>query len=751
MESSNRRKAQSIFCWTVKKYMGVSIAYWVLLFLSLPVIEVFGMLALTSQQRTTMKDYIELFQKTEESAIAMALFILVAVVMSTIISFVTFSYMHNKRCVDFFGGLPVSRRTMFFSRYLAVVTMVETPILVFGIIGSALTLSSEGFTEFIKIVFLLMLAIWGNVSFVAFISLCSGTVVDMVISYLALNISYPICVLICAYYPTIVLPGMERMQLSASTFTFFTPLAAPFTGAYGNCKLLHCIWWVVINVVTLVGCYFLCKKRKAETAQNSSTFSVLSNIIKFIMCFAAGFGIGWLLSLLGIDSKTPVISYAWFMAGLFIGVMVTNVLLHLIFNKGFSNYAKSLKLCASVYATATIFLFCITSGGFGYDEYVPEKDEIEEVCVYEGTSGFYIGDKNILEKYSKNEEIIDAAIDLHKQIVKSKTKYKHHGVYLPAGYDARFNSVYDTDEYESDDPSDYCDEHIMIKYRLKSGRIVTRYYEVEWTEKIKKRACLNHDFYVSRDLAVKIPERYLNDGLGIGIYEEDGMCEDYINVNDKTQKQVLDAIRKDYHKVGLVQGVKYHGVSGEIELVEDKTVYSVELNYVDLRGHTLTVYWAVDDTYKNTMKVLNKYRLLNSDYRNMSDFCIEESDPEALSVNSTKTVYIEVPKDWNAEKLQAVPMGDQSPNILWRLDDQKTYCTHIKDNLWSITLPKTERYPDVMFYEVKDATVYSTGKIPMSGERDKDMLVHLEQIKGVCVQDNFPEPLYTYEWTNYKK
>ncbi|MCR5738026.1 MAG: hypothetical protein K6G64_10295 [Eubacterium sp.] len=751
MENSNRRKAQSIFCWTVKKYMGVSIAYWVLLFLSLPVLEVFGMLAITSRQRTTMKDYIKLFQQTDESVIAMALFILVAVVMSTIISFVTFSYMHNKRCVDFFGGLPVSRRTMFFSRYLAVVTMVETPVLVFGIIGSALTLSSEGFTEFIKIVFLLMLAIWGNVSFVAFISLCSGTVVDMVISYLALNISYPICVLICAYYPTIVLPGMERMQLSASTFTFFTPLAAPFTGAYGNCKLLHCIWWVVINVVTLVGCYFLCKKRKAETAQNSSTFSVLSNIIKFIMCFAAGFGIGWLLSLLGIDSKTPVISYAWFMVGLFIGVMVTNVLLHLIFNKGFTNYAKSLKLCASVYAAATIFLFCITSGGFGYDEYVPEKDEIEEVCVYEGTSGFYIGDKNILEKYSKNEEIIDAAIDLHKQIVKSKTKYKHHGVYLPAGYDVEFNSVYDTDVYESDDPSDYCDEHIMIKYRLKSGRIVTRYYEVEWPEKIKKRECLNNDFYVNRDLAVKIPDSYLTGNIGIGIYEDGGWDVESIEVSTKVQKEILEAIRKDYHKVGLVQGVKYHGASGEIEVTEDKTLYSVEIDYVDERNHDISVYWAVDYSYKNTMNVLRKYHLLNRDFGYINDWCSKEPNPQEVHVKSTKTVYIEVPKEWNAKNLQAVLMGKDAYSILWGLNDVRTKCTHVKDNIWYITLRETEEYPDVMFYEVKDDTVYTTGKIPMSKEDDKDMIVVGEQKYGADIRDTFPDLLYTYEWTNYKK
>ena len=165
---------------------------------------------------------------------------------------------------------------------------------------------------------------------IAFISLCSGTVADMVISYLALNVAYPICTIICGLFPAKILPGMELSEWDASIYTLFCPLGASFTGAYGECAKIHCIWWIGASLVILGGCLILCKKRKAETAQNSFTFSVLSNTIKFIVCFGAGFGFGWVLSYIAGVSESATADYVWFFIGLGIGVMVSNTLLHFL-------------------------------------------------------------------------------------------------------------------------------------------------------------------------------------------------------------------------------------------------------------------------------------------------------------------------------------------------------------------------------------------------------------------------------------
>ena len=46
-----------------------------------------------------------------------------------LVSVFMFSYLHKKRSVDMFGALPVSRRTLFFSRYLAGLTILLVPLL----------------------------------------------------------------------------------------------------------------------------------------------------------------------------------------------------------------------------------------------------------------------------------------------------------------------------------------------------------------------------------------------------------------------------------------------------------------------------------------------------------------------------------------------------------------------------------------------------------------------------------------------
>ena len=271
MESNYKRKVKGIFLWTLRKYMPISIAYWVLMFLAFPVFQLFTCWMIVATPGESIKSYTTEMTNMPEMLIP---FIFVAIVMSSVISFVLFSYMHNKRCVDFFGSLPVGRRTTFMTRYLAVLFMQVIPIILFGILGSAITLSIEGFITDMQVVGILAVTVWGNCTLIAFISLCSGTVADMVISYLALNISYPICIAICGLFPAKILPGMEYPNWDPAVYTFFAPMGAAYTGSFGGCMALHCIWWIALCGILVCGSLIICKKRKAETAQNSFTFSV---------------------------------------------------------------------------------------------------------------------------------------------------------------------------------------------------------------------------------------------------------------------------------------------------------------------------------------------------------------------------------------------------------------------------------------------------------------------------------------------
>ena len=60
------------------------------------------------------------------------------------------------------------------------------------------------------------IAVVGNVAFISAVSLCCGTVVDTVVSYIAINGIYPVCVLICYLFPNSILPGYSVKSVSST-------------------------------------------------------------------------------------------------------------------------------------------------------------------------------------------------------------------------------------------------------------------------------------------------------------------------------------------------------------------------------------------------------------------------------------------------------------------------------------------------------------------------------------------------------
>ena len=110
---SGRKKAVALFKWSLRKNLPFSIAYWILLFLSFPMIEIFAMIVCGTQQNLGMESYIKDMKEVCEYLPAI-FFVAFAIIFSIIMAIMSFSYMHNKRSVDLFGSYPISRRTLFF-------------------------------------------------------------------------------------------------------------------------------------------------------------------------------------------------------------------------------------------------------------------------------------------------------------------------------------------------------------------------------------------------------------------------------------------------------------------------------------------------------------------------------------------------------------------------------------------------------------------------------------------------------------
>lgn len=311
-----KQKALSMFGWTMKRYKGISIAYAAMLFITFPLIEI--LVIFQNKKRFTSDGVIDMSALN----VVGTLFVLVAVIFATVFAIVSFSYMHNKRCVDLFGSLPMSRRTLFFTRYISVLVQTIVPLLIMGTMGALLTMKSEYFISSMKMVAMLVLGVTGIVSFIAVLSLCCGTVVDVIVSFLVINGVYPICILICNMFPATILPGFGiEENVNFSLYTLLSPVFAPFAGIWEREKTLYIAWWIVFSIILTGVCYILSKKRKAETAQNVFVFAMVEQVIKFFSGFTVGFGMGWIFAQIGGSSNESYKSqYVFFCGTLYWGI-----------------------------------------------------------------------------------------------------------------------------------------------------------------------------------------------------------------------------------------------------------------------------------------------------------------------------------------------------------------------------------------------------------------------------------------------
>lgn len=765
---TNGKKAWAIFKWSVRKNLSFSIAYWILLFLSFPMVEIFGIIVCNSQKAsfkayvTDMKEVIYYLPAT--------FFAGIAILFSIIMAIMAFSYMHNKRSVDLFGSYPVSRRTLFFVRYLAVLAVCIVPVIVFGMIGAMLAFSNVAIIQTIKILGMLMIAIIGNVSFIAFISLCCGTVADVLIAYLVISVIYPICVAIGSFFPASVLPGLTAGNLPATVFTLLTPGAAFFTNHFGSGKVIGIVWWIALSAVLMVACYGLCKKRKAETAQNAFAFNAVEIVIKFFTCFAAGFGIGYMCSYLGEQSVKE--QYIWFAVGAVIAIMTANILLHLVFHRGLSGYRSSLVECSAVFVCLIAFLLIVTSGGLGYVDRIPDENDIQEICIKEGyDNSFKVGGKDLLEKFTDEKEIINETHQIHQYIVSG---LKKHRGFLPiiANYD--YNYDYETD--------------IKIVYKLKNGKTIVRAYTGNDTyPNIKEiKEVLNKikqtDYYSTGiNPFALVPDKYI-ESMEISLrtvdtsedYYDDEfdyqMAEsiaeqsiEYIYTGDEKQKakDLINALRKDVKKYGMYVPKN------------EETCYSISLYYAKYSQNdydsdeNVSVLLYIPETYHNTMKLMKEYGYYNLAYYYLKDYgsYFDYVEDDQIKVYQTDdVVYFKVPDSWDKNTDIQCMVYDKDENMLFGLDNKISKCTKISENVWSYKIPDTDKYSKeyydeydeeafqmkyLMFYQHGLEKTNLTGLIQLPKEYNGKVLTLGKQTETDYME--FDKPMYEYDWSKFSR
>lgn len=620
------------------------------------------------------------------------------VISSTVIGFLTlifaiiytvqiFSYMHNKRKVDFYGSLPISRARLFLAKYGAAYLFSIIPMLVFmGIIAIASICTGTLLLPQVTNMYVnFIVGTLACISAYGFLSACCGTTFNTVIMFIAVCACYPLSMVFVRAYIDAFFTGAYTQTFSKS---FITNALNPISAYFGN----NLIYWLVFSAACIAFGTLLIMKRRSERAQTSFAYYIPCHIIKVIVSFLTGMFLGTMFGSLNVFGN----GVGGFVFGFILASAPTFLIVHMIFYKGLKQIVRTIPIYAGLAVVVIVGVALINLDVFGYNTYVPKSEDVKSAGIIL-TQHYYPKDKNFSRVMSKSAEDftsssdIDSIVKIHNNIINSKsTKLKSVG---------KFKTVWGFMLYNAFDDLSY-DDVYAITYKLNNGRKVNRFYSASMislvnsmntvysdeyyyddygsfdTDGINKIAnpLISSKTYVTKysalmnskansELGAKYAEvtamvkgsDYASESCinGQKSYFSNSEDEDYES-NKVILNELNEALKKDfeaddrylngvlYDPFGIIVDNSYnyeyydgysYSSSEEISPSEEigslpqikqqfsndfvcklKIEYKLgEKGFFDLT-HSQCEYYYIPKTYTNTLEVLKKYGLINSDY-----------------------------------------------------------------------------------------------------------------------------------------
>lgn len=600
----------SIYLWSLKKRMGMSILYGILSFIAMPMI-----LWLSLNYQDSPKDIVYSVLKVVFPVLVIPLTLL----FTLLISCMMFSFMHNKRSVDLFYSLPVTRSEMFLGRYFGGLTLIYIPYTVVCLL-SVLTcvlcgLSSARTEEFVQKILWMALCIAASYTFSVVISICSGTTADAVISILFISLSYPAAVFLLASLLTSMLPGFDFASvITPVSLTAFTPYASAFAPYVVTVKWTFLLYWLVFVITAFIAAYKLYRRRKSEAAEITVAFAAPTVVIRIMATLSAAIGMGYIfIEMIGKNHTV-------FWLGALVGSFAANLILEYIYSKNFKSFKKSLAYYCGMLAFLLVFYVVAASGCFGYSNRIPTADSVESVHI-SGDSlrpnlKYYIsGDK--MDATLNSPASVESVVQFNQSLM---------------NYIRR-----DPDKFAPSLSDSIGGTAISFTYYLKDGRSFTRTISInDWlfynydeapdlkaqfnriteSEEFKKSAYTIFSAEVS-----KLSEISVSAGANSGDYTP----------TESQKSAFLDALRAD------ILADTQDELDGTDSINAKTNELSVSLKYGKIakrpgeigkaEEYEIIEYYSIYSSYSNTLGVLNRFGWLPENKTNNST--AEESAPAA--------------------------------------------------------------------------------------------------------------------------
>ncbi len=415
-------------------------------------------------------------------------FILVAVVGAVICGMSGFSYLHSRKQMDFYHSLPVKREMIFTVRFVNGILIYAVPYLV-GLLYSYLLCVLYGVMTselFFCGLFFFVLHLMGYIVLYLVTILSMMLTGKMVIAFFGncvLNFYAPaIYALVLVLKEAFFITTYDSSDMEAgflltkwiSPTSYYYSLI--YSLEYGEGKFwLEFLGFLLLAVVLVVLVLWLYKKRASEKADISMCFKVTEPVIRIMLSIPIGTVVGMLFYAIQYENNG---SMFWLIFGGLLGGFLAHAIIETLYKGDIKKcLSHKVQMFASMVIAAAVPLMFVYDV-FGYDSYLPEKEEIASMAVasrdlrFGGTYYDEDGWVNAGEYALDHMEVTN--VDAMYELAEILTEY------AAESRSERFFGYYDT--WELNEGEKVHISSFIIRYRLKNGSEVTRTYRYNYYE-----------------------------------------------------------------------------------------------------------------------------------------------------------------------------------------------------------------------------------------------------------------------------
>ncbi len=571
------------------------------------------------------------------------------ILLSLIMGVTSFSYLHSRQKVDFYHGIPVNRKHLFWVNYFngifipaavyginLIITLgvvAVNGISPFEVLGSAIT----GF-----LLFMIHYSMMYSVTVIAMI--LTGHVLIGVFGTMVLQF-YFVCVIgvleFCysRFFYTSYRGGRDVfsyfMDKCSAVVLFLMNLERLQPGTPAGTQAVRIFAVLAVTVVLTFLSFLLYKKRGSEAAGKAMAFKVSMPVIRIpivVLSSLSGSIFFW--------SMHTSVGWAVFglICGMFLSHCVIEIIYHFEFRRLFSHW-KQMVACALLAAV----IFCgFRYDLFGYDSYIPAEASIESVAMSMQDATYWVSygsprQDSLGEYYWEYQNSDDYAF--------SHMELKDTAPVLSLVRDAvaRNQKLHHEDDGFNDWEDGSIRYSFSIKYTLKNGKDVYRSYQLS-SDEIRPEIVEIFENQEFKKAVYPILVQTLEDTSWVRVSrgEQTNIVSRDRNGTDKAMtEKLLSAYQEDLRNLKVETMENENPIAtiqfltkmqAEAETKRDETQSSWKYSDVTSRG-----YYPIYPSFKNTLELLKESQVDVESWGNLEH--VKEINIDASQFYSYKYTY----------------------------------------------------------------------------------------------------------------